>query len=42
MVTTTTKTFTNISETDPDNRRMTVEFVKERETRYVRDPLKVE
>lgn len=42
IVTTTTKTFTNISETDPDDRRMTVEYVKERETRYVRDPLKVE
>lgn len=42
VVTTTTKSFTNIAEKDPDDRRMTVEFVKERETRYVRDPLKVE
>jgi len=42
VVTTTTRTFTNISETDPADSKMRVEVEKEYITRYVRDPLKVD
>ena len=42
VVTTTTRTFTNISEKDPADSKMRVEVEKEYITRYVRDPLKVE
>lgn len=39
VVTTTTKTFSNLPEKDPDAQRATLEYVKERETRYVHSPV---